>query len=122
MARAGIYVNGKEIVARYVGDKLVWKKGVDFQIANITATNIQYNQYSLLSIVRGTFTTLHQAIFYNVKLVINGNVFPYLAETVTLRPNNPIAQIKFANWSEFQEFEIVTRRSSNPTIRMFIEE
>lgn len=122
MARAGIYVNGKEIVARYVGDKLVWKKGVDFQIANITATNIQYNQYSLLSIVRGTFTTLRQAIFYNVKLVINGNVFPYLAETVTLRPNNPIAQIKFANWSEFQEFEIVTRRSSNPTIRMFIEE
>ena len=122
MARAGIYVNGKEIVARYVGDKLVWKKGVDFQIANITATNIQYNQYSLLSIVRGSFTTLRQAIFYNVKLVINGNVFPYLAETVTLRPNNPIAQIKFANWSEFQEFEIVTRRSSNPTIRMFIEE
>lgn len=26
MARAGIYVNGKEIVARYVGNKLVWKK------------------------------------------------------------------------------------------------
>ena len=122
MARAGIYVNGKEIVARYVGDKLVWKKGVDFQIANITATNIQYNQYSLLSIVRGTFTTLRQAIFYNVKLVINGNVFPYLAETVTLRHNNPIAQIKFAKWSEFQEFEIVTRRSSDPNIRMFIEE
>ena len=122
MARKGIYVNGKEIVARYVGDKLVWKKGVDFQIANISATNIQYNQYSLLCIVMGTFTTLHQAIFYNVKLVINGNVFPYLAETVTLRPNNPIAQIKFANWSEFQEFEIVTRRSSYPTIRMFIEE
>ena len=122
MARAGIYVNGKEIVARYVGDKLVWKKGVDFQIANITATHIQYNQYSLLSIVMGTFTTLRQAIFYNVKLVINGNVFPYLAETVTLRPHNPIAQIKFANWSEFQEFEIVTRRSSDPNIRMFIEE
>lgn len=26
MVRKGIYVNGKEIVARYVGDKLVWKK------------------------------------------------------------------------------------------------
>lgn len=26
MARSGIYVNGKEIVARYFGDKLVWKK------------------------------------------------------------------------------------------------
>ena len=122
MARAGIYVNGKEIVARYVGDKLVWKKGVDFQIANITATNIQYNQYSLLSIVRGTFTTLRQAIFYNVKLVINGDVFPYLADEVTLSPNNPIARIKFNKWSDFQEFEIRTRRSSEPIIRMFIKE
>lgn len=26
MARKGIYVNGKEIVARYFGDKLVWRK------------------------------------------------------------------------------------------------
>lgn len=26
MARQGIYVNGKEIVARYVGDKKVWEK------------------------------------------------------------------------------------------------
>lgn len=26
MTRIGIYVNGKEIVARYVGDKLVWRK------------------------------------------------------------------------------------------------
>lgn len=26
MARAGIYANGKEIVARYVGDKLLWEK------------------------------------------------------------------------------------------------
>ena len=26
MARKGIYVNGKEIVARYVGKKLVWRK------------------------------------------------------------------------------------------------
>ena len=26
MARAGIYVNGKEIVARYVGNQLVWRK------------------------------------------------------------------------------------------------
>lgn len=26
MVRKGIYVNGKEIVARYVGDKLVWER------------------------------------------------------------------------------------------------
>lgn len=122
MARKGIYVNGKEIVARYVGDKLVWRKAVDVQIAYMKAEHIQYNDYSLLSIVNGRFVQLRQAIFYNVKIVINGDVFPYLAYEVTLSPNNPIARIKFNKWSDFQEFEIRTRRSSEPIIRMFIKE
>lgn len=29
MARQGIYVDGKKIIARYVGDKLVWKKELE---------------------------------------------------------------------------------------------
>ena len=29
MARSGIYVNGKEIVARYFGSKLVWPEWID---------------------------------------------------------------------------------------------
>ncbi len=32
MARTGIYVNGKEIVARYFGDRLVWKKNKEITI------------------------------------------------------------------------------------------
>lgn len=122
MAREGIYVDGKQIIARYVGDKLVWRKAVDVQIAYMTAEHIHYNDYSLLSIVNGRFVQLRQAIFYNVKIVINGDVFPYLADEVTLSPNNPIARIKFNKWSDFQEFEIRTRRSSEPIIRMFIKE
>ena len=122
MVRKGIYVDGKQIIARYVGDKLVWRKAVDVQIAYMKAEHIQYNDYSLLSIVNGRFVQLRQAIFYNVKIVINGDVFPYLADEVTLSPNNPIARIKFNKWSDFQEFEIRTRRSSEPIIRMFIKE
>lgn len=122
MAREGIYVDGKQIIARYVGDKLVWRKAVDVQIAYMKAEHIQYNDYSLLSIVNGRFVQLRQAIFYNVKIVINGDVFPYLADEVTLSPNNPIARIKFNKRNEFQEFEIRTRRSSEPIIRMFIKE
>ena len=122
MAREGIYVDGKQIIARYVGDKLVWRKAVDVQIAYMKAGHIKYNDYSLLSIVNGRFVQLRQAIFYNVKIVINGDVFPYLADEVTLSPNNPIARIKFNKWSDFQEFEIRTRRSSEPIIRMFIKE
>lgn len=34
MAREGIYVNGKEIIARYVGDKLVWQKELEKLFVN----------------------------------------------------------------------------------------
>ena len=34
MARSGIYVNGKEIVARYVGDKLMWRKEEPWNLVN----------------------------------------------------------------------------------------
>lgn len=36
MARVGIYVDGKEIVRRYVGDKLVWQKWKWRQIMEVT--------------------------------------------------------------------------------------
>lgn len=36
MTRSGIYVNGKEIVARYVGDKLVWKKSREQLLTTIS--------------------------------------------------------------------------------------
>lgn len=38
MARAGIYVNGKEVVARYIGDKLVWKKEKWIKIVEFITT------------------------------------------------------------------------------------
>ena len=34
MARKGIYVNNKEIVARYIGDKLVWEKQKLIEVAH----------------------------------------------------------------------------------------
>ena len=36
MTRVGIYVGGKEIVSRYVGDKLVWQKWKWRQIMEVT--------------------------------------------------------------------------------------
>lgn len=43
MTRQGIYVNGKEIVARYVGDKLVWRKE---QWVKVKSFNFYYYNYS----------------------------------------------------------------------------
>lgn len=42
MARSGIYVNGKEIVARYVGDKLVWEKAQPWTLIKHFTYNSSY--------------------------------------------------------------------------------
>ena len=47
MARAGIYVNGKEIVARYLGDKLVWKKRRVAYVMELSTWNIDNGGYTL---------------------------------------------------------------------------
>lgn len=49
MAREGIYVGGKEVVERYIGDKLIWKK-YRFRIVNtlsLTILNINYQSATL---------------------------------------------------------------------------
>lgn len=49
MAREGIYVGGKEVVERYLGDKLVWKK-YRFRIVkdlSLTISNINYQSANL---------------------------------------------------------------------------
>ena len=48
MARKGIYVNGKEIVARYVGDKLVWQKkpALPIQARKIVFENVRSRLHS----------------------------------------------------------------------------
>ena len=49
MTREGIYVGGKEVVERYIGDKLIWKK-YRFRIVNtlsLTILNINYQSATL---------------------------------------------------------------------------
>ena len=50
MARSGIYVNGKEIVARYVGDKLVWKKSAGQWVDSGVMVNPTMNIIDLSSV------------------------------------------------------------------------
>lgn len=54
MVRKGIYVNGKEIAARYVGNKLVWRKsaGQWTLVKNFSfGANYYTNDYSTYTIV-----------------------------------------------------------------------
>lgn len=122
MVRKGIYVNGKEIVARYVGDKLVWKKKVLTEIANISVRYVVNNYYSLSVLIYGNFVRLRQETFSNVMLVVDGVSFAHEAKEVTLRPQDPIAIIQFDDWTAYQKFIQVVREYRNQSIRMFIKE
>ena len=124
MVRKGIYVNGKEIVARYVGDKLVWKRQVSKRIVNIISTSyITKSRYLKRVTIYGTFTNLHQATFENVTLVINGVTFPYLIDRVELQGSNPIATIYFIKSDA--SFDLLNRMLEtfrSYEIQMFIKE
>ena len=122
MARSGIYANGKEIVARYVGDKLVWKKKVLTEIADISVRYVVNNHYSLSVLIYGNFARLRQETFSNVMLVVDGVSFAHEAKEVTLRPQDPIAIIQFDDWTAYQKFIQVVREYRNQFIRMFIKE
>lgn len=45
MVREGIYIGGKEILERYVGNKLVWKKIKEREVANFNETEFGDHAY-----------------------------------------------------------------------------
>lgn len=74
MVREGIYIGGKEILERYVGNKLVWKKIKEREVANFNETNFEdkayywfyYNEHNYmeinlpyLSFEFGTYTNVY---------------------------------------------------------------
>lgn len=124
MARKGIYVNGKEIVGRYVGDKKVWQRQVSKRIVDIISTSyISKSRYLKKVTIYGTFTNLHAATFKNVTLVINGNTFPYLLDSVELHGSNPIATISFIKSNaSFDLLDRMLQTFQSYKMQMYIEE
>lgn len=49
MKREGIYVGNKEVVARYIGDKLIWKKFKTL-VTNITRETVSYEKNLRLNV------------------------------------------------------------------------
>lgn len=124
MARKGIYVNGKEIVARYVGDKKVWQRQVSKRIVDIISTSyISKSRYLKRITIYGQFTNLRADTFYNVTLLINGNKYPYLLDKVELHGSNPIATIIFTrNNASFDVLDRMLNTWQSYEIQMYIEE
>lgn len=121
MVRKGIYVNGKEIVARYFGDKLVWKK--QERIVDIYRTSyILESFYNNTIFINGNFTSLRPYTFYDVTITVDGVTFPHLLKEVKLSDTNPIATIKFYNNNDFTDFTNNVNRYRSHKIQMFAKE
>ena len=121
MSRIGIYVNGKEIVARYIGDKLVWRN----QIEIVDIDSVSYMRdgfYNNTIYIHGSFTHLRQSTFHDVTIIVDGVTFPHLLKEVTLMGSNPIATIKFYNYSDFSDFTNNVNHYTSHKIQMFAKE
>lgn len=104
MVRKGIYVNGKEIVARYVGDKLVWKKQVEKLIGHGRTTNsksLVTSRYFVNQVVNFAMVP-QKRTYYNVTIACSGETLPYKARQVTF--SNGLASITFYNSEGFNSF------------------
>ena len=119
MARQDIYVDGKEIVARYVGDKLVWQKerwvyfkAVPFGLnaynwsdANLNAVSITESQTLIYTPESRKFANLEHAENGAYKLQFDNHV------EFILRQQELIIRFYFQNATEKQSFENLVRQN-----------
>ena len=131
MARAGIYVNGKEIIARYVGDKLVWQKerwvyfkAVPFGLnaynwsdANLNAVSITESQTTIYTPESRKFAYLEHAENGAYKLQFDNHV-EFILASIEIKHNKVnrlqqelIIRFYFQNATEKQSFENLVRQN-----------
>ena len=123
MSREGIYIGKQEVVARYVGDKLVWEKKRQTKIVDINRISYIYTSgIDYTAKIYGDYTYLQQATFTNVKLIVNDVAFPFLLPEVTLDNARPIATIKFKSRVMYDAFNSRYNAYGRYRMQMYIEE
>ena len=98
MARSGIYVNGKEIIARYVGDKLVWEKEVVIARTAVFdgyATLYKHESFLRFSVPRRIAAGIYHTVY------IKGVEAP--TRTITVRDGFSV-YIRFENTYQLNNF------------------
>lgn len=105
MARKGIYVNGKEIIARYVGDKLVWKKRRVAYVMYLSTWNTTADDYGVTGYVDMNQSTIPVQTFVNIQIKLDGKI--YSVNRLSLSYQNsysPYYLIEFRSISEASSF------------------
>lgn len=106
MARAGIYVNGKEIVARYLGDKLVWKKRRVAYVMELSTWNIDNGGYTLSGYVFPNNSTVPVQTFVNIQIKLAGTIYSINRLSLSYDGGySPHYRIDFLNSSDANYFE-----------------
>ena len=105
MAREGIYVGGKEIIQRYVGDRLVWEK-VRFELVGTFSCFMVKNEYEKTITVYfrsfeafEIFETLADSIYY-LKSREYGLKYPFV-KTVLSKYGSFLAKLSFEKNSDY---------------------
>lgn len=76
MARSGIYVNGKEIVARYIGDKKVWEKTRVSYVISFSTWNQRWS--TNIPTLEGTISerdSIKNGRYSNIKIRMGGKMY-----------------------------------------------
>ena len=102
MAREGIYVGGKEIIQRYVGDRLVWEK-VRFELVGTFSCFMVKNEYeNTISVYFRDYYALDTLVngIYYLKSIEYRLKYPFL-KTVLSRVTNRLAKLSFEKNSDY---------------------
>ena len=77
MAREGIYVGGKEIIRRYVGDKIVWRKSYYAQVfahRGSIETQETYDESQIVIKIYSYSSGFYKGTIDDGRLEIDGNI------------------------------------------------
>lgn len=133
MARSGIYVNGKEIVARYFGNKLVWQKSRDKLLTTITYSQAWKKSLSLhhsindAEFVQYFKTSVTDDLEFDITRVEignrswNANKYYLLIRYGYSDKKRVTTKISFANQVEMNSFINYTKSNPEGEIKVYME-
>ena len=133
MAREGIYVDGKKIIARYVGDKKVWERAREKLYSTLTystrwrLSNNVINNYTA-ELVESFPTSVHAGtIETNITKIIIGDrswkarMYAIIIEEGNGTKQRIISQIRFNTFSDAYSFVRFTALQSEGKIKIYKE-
>lgn len=106
MARSGIYVNGKEIVARYIGDKCVWKNRRVAYTMQLATWSFGSDDRSVTGYVYTARSNVPIQRFENIQIKLAGIIYSVNSLSLSYKGSStPIFVIEFQNRSDASSFE-----------------